>query len=176
MNSSILELQKEYQDYVIGYRVRKLLGGKLTPQTFLSLAKYASVRLERQKIALELVTLKPFRLERLSQVDALTDQLCFGMWRSPMQINDFLAAAWRLGGHVILESESEFAAQVLTPTERAKLEQRGLEVARYYHLCLKVGAAALNPQEIELAINRVENQALKIPIFCDSIPTLEPPK
>jgi hypothetical protein len=174
MSNSILELQQEYQDYVIAHRVRRLLGGKLTPPAFLNLAKYAQKRLRRQKVARELVTVKPFQPERLIEVDALTDQLCFGMWRSPMQINEFLAAAWRLGGHVILESESEFAAQILTPSERAKLEHRGLEIARFYHLCLRVGAAALNPEEMEMAVNRVEALAQHLPLFTDALPSVPP--
>ena len=167
--AGITVLQHEYQDYVIGYRVRTQLGGRLTPQAFLSLREYAGRRIERQILARELITIKPLTAERLSRLDDYTDLLCFGLWRNPREINDFLSAVWRIGGHVILESESEFAAQVLSPTERERLPERGLEIARFYHACLRVGAAAQNPEEMDFAVSRVEDMAKKIPIFVDEL-------
>lgn len=165
----ILEHQKEYQDYVIAFRVRSLLGGKLTPKRFLSLSTYARKRLARQKLARELITVKPFTLDRLSNVDALTDELCFGMWRNPREINDFLSAVWRLGGHRIFEFESEFAAQVLTPSERQRLNEQGLEIARFYNACLRVGAAAMNPEEMDFAAERVLQLSKVLPVFIDEL-------
>ncbi len=50
----ILEHRKEYKDYVIAFRVRRLMGGKLTPKRFLTLSAYAKQRLARQKLAREL--------------------------------------------------------------------------------------------------------------------------
>ena len=169
MQSGILELQKEYQDYVIAWRVRKLLGAKLEPTVFLPLARYAKKRLERQRLARELVTVKPFALENLSRVDDFTNQLCFGMWRNPREINDFLSAVWRRGGHAIFEHPSEFAAQILTETERARLPERGIEIAAFYMACLQVGAAAFNPDEMGVAVERVERLAAELPIFIDEL-------
>jgi hypothetical protein len=166
-DAGIADLQREYQDYVIAHRVRSLLGARLRPRAFLSLAQYAAKRLERQRLAREVVTVKPLTAERLSRVDDITDELCFGMWRNPREINDFLLAVWRMGGHAIFEHESEFVAQVLTPSERARLPEGGLEVARFYNACLRVGAAALNPEEMEFAASRVEELAGRLPIFVD---------
>ena len=75
----IEELAREYQDYVIAHRVRRLLGGRLEPKAFLTVPEYAQKRMKRQQIAREIVTLKPFTTERLHIVDQLTDELCFGM-------------------------------------------------------------------------------------------------
>ena len=169
MPSGITELQKEYQDYVIAHRVRKLLGGKLEPKVFLKLSLYAKRRLERQRLARELVTVKPFRLENLARVDDFTNELCFGMWRNPREINDFLTAIWRRGGHGIFEHDSEFAALILTESERSRLEKRGLEVHAFYMACLQVGAAAFNAEEMGLAVDRVERLATELPIFIDEL-------
>jgi hypothetical protein len=166
---SVVDLQKEYQDYIIARRVRALFGGRLEPKPKLSLAQYAQTRLERQKLARELITVKPMTPERLSKVDDLTDQLCFGMWRNPREINDFLKAAWRAGGHTILEHAHEFAAQVLSPTERERLPKRGLEIADFYNACLRVGPAALSPEEMDVAAERVEQMTKNIPVFVDEL-------
>ncbi len=169
MQSGIEELQKEYQDYVIAHRVRKLLGGKLEPTVFLKLSLYAKRRLERQRLARELVTVKPFRLENLARVDDFTNDLCFGMWRNPREINDFLSAVWRRGGHRIFEHGAEFAALILTETERARLARRGLEVHEFYMACLQVGAAAFSAEEMGLAVERVERLSAELPIFIDQL-------
>ena len=170
-------MQREYQEYVIAHRVRKLLGKRLEPRALLSLTQYAVKRLERQRLARELITVKPLTAERMMRLDAFTDDLCFGMWRNPREINDFLSAVWRIGGHVIFESEPEFAAQVLTQTERERLPQRGLEIAQFYNACLRVGAAAQNPEEMDFAVTRVEALASGIPVFVDELvsPDLECP-
>lgn len=131
--------------------------------------RYAQKRLKRQEVARALVTHKPLSLERLGEVDDLTDELCFGLWRNPREINDFLRLVWRRGGHLIFEHESEFAAQVLSETERQRLPKRGLEVAEFYMACLKVGAAALNPDEMSVAVERVERMAAELPIFVDEL-------
>jgi hypothetical protein len=165
----ILEHQKEYQDYVIAFRVRRLLGGRLALKRFLTLAAYAKQRLARQKLARELITVKPLSLDRLSNVDALTNELCFGMWRNPREINDFLSAVWRLGGHPIFEFETEFVAQILTPSERQRLPEQGLEVARFYNACLRVGAAAMNPEEMDFAAERVLQLSKVLPVFIDEL-------
>ena len=161
----IEELAREYQDYTIAHRVRCVIGGRLEPKPFLRLPEYASKRLERQRIAREIVTVKPLTAERLQRLDALTDELCFGMWRNPREINDFLRAVWRAGGHAIFTSEPEFAASVLTVDERSRLPEAGLEVARYYRSCLSLGAAALNPEEMEFAAQRVDELAARVPLY-----------
>ena len=170
-------MQREYQEYVIAHRVRRLLGKRLEPRALLTLTQYALKRLERQRLARELITVKPLTAERMRRLDAFTDELCFGMWRNPREINDFLSAVWRIGGHVIFESEPEFASQVLTQTERERLAEHGLEIARFYNACLRVGAAAQNPEEMDFAVTRVETLALSIPVFIDELvsPDLELP-
>jgi hypothetical protein len=166
---SVVDLQKEYQDYIIARRVRAIFGGRLEPKPKLSLAQYAQRRLERQKAARELITVKPMTPERLSKVDDLTDELCFGMWRNPREINDFLRAAWRAGGHPMLEHPHEFAALALSPTERDRLPKRGLEIAEFYNACLRVGPAALSPEEMDVAAERVERMARDVPVFVDEL-------
>jgi hypothetical protein len=163
----IEELAREYQDYVIAHRVRHLLGGSLEPKNVLSVPEYAQKRLRRQQIAQEIVTIKPLTSERLRAVDDLTDELCFGMWRNPREINDFLRAVWRIGGHAILEHPHEFVTHVLLPHERVRLPEAGFEVARYYHACLTLGAAVLNPQEMELASQRVDAAANAVPLYLE---------
>lgn len=172
--TGVAALQHEYQEYVLAHRVRSLLGGRLEPQARLGLAQYATRRLERQRVARELITVKPLTPARLAKLDDLTDELCFGQWRNPREINDFLSKVWRMGGHVIFESETEFAAQVLTPTERARLPERGLEVARFFRACLQVGAAALNPDEMEVAVSRVERLSSALPVFVDELVSGQP--
>jgi hypothetical protein len=169
LTEGILEHQKEYQDYVIAFRVRRLLGARLAPKPFLTLSAYATKRLARQKLARELITLKPLTLDRLAGVDALTNELCFGMWRNPREINDFLSAVWRLGGNTIFEFETEFVAQILTPSERQRLPEQGLEIARFYNACLRVGAAAMNPEEMDFAAERVLQLSKVLPVFIDEL-------
>lgn len=166
-------MQREYQEYVVAHRVRRLLGKRLEPRALLNLTQYASRRLERQRLARELITIKPLTAERMMRLDAFTDELCFGMWRNPREINDFLSAVWRIGGHVIFESEPEFASLVLTQTERERLPERGLEIARFYNACLRVGAAAQNPEEMDFAVTRVETLSLSIPVFIDELVSLD---
>ena len=162
-------MQREYQEYIIAHRVRKLLGQRLEPDPLLNLPEYATRRLERQRLARELITVKPLTTDRLRRLDAYTSELCFGMWRNPREINDFLSAVWRIGGHVIFESEAAFAEQVLTATERERLIERGFEIARFFNACLRVGAAAQNPEEMDYAVSRVEDLSLNIPIFIDEL-------
>lgn len=169
----ISAMQREYQEYVVAHRVRRLLGKRLEPRALLNLTQYASRRLERQRLARELITIKPLTAERMMRLDAFTDELCFGMWRNPREINDFLSAVWRIGGHVIFESEPEFASLVLTQTERERLPERGLEIARFYIACLRVGAAAQNPEEMDFAVTRVETLSLSIPVFIDELVSLD---
>ena len=169
----ISAMQREYQEYVVAHRVRRLLGKRLEPRALLNLTQYASRRLERQRLARELITIKPLTAERMMRLDAFTDELCFGMWRNPREINDFLSAVWRIGGHVIFESEPEFASLVLTQTERERLPERGLEIARFYNACLRVGAAAQNPEEMDFAVTRVETLSLSIPVFIDELVRLD---
>lgn len=169
----ISAMQREYQEYVVAHRVRRLLGKRLEPRALLNLTQYASRRLERQRLARELITIKPLTAERMMRLDAFTDELCFGMWRNPREINDFLSAVWRIGGHVIFESEPEFASLVLTQTERERLPERGLEIARFYNACLRVGAAAQNPEEMDFAVTRVETLSLSIPVFIDELVSLD---
>lgn len=169
----ISAMQREYQEYVIAHRVRRLLGKRLEPGAFLTLTQYAAKRLERQRLARELITVKPLTAERMRRLDTFTDELCFGMWRNPREINDFLSAVWRIGGHVIFESEPEFASLVLTQTERERLTERGLEIARFYNACLRVGAAAQNLEEMDFAVTRVETMSLSIPVFIDELVSLD---
>jgi hypothetical protein len=164
---SVSELAHEYQDYVLAHRLRRLLGGSLSPKPLLSLGQYAKKRLERQQVARDIVMVKPLSFERLRRIDELTDELCFGLWRTPFGMTDFLRAAWRVGGHAVLEDAHAFATVLLTAEERGRLPQAGAEVASYAHACLRLAAAAINPDELELALDRVESVARAVPLFLD---------
>lgn len=88
----------EYQGYVLAYRLRTAVGGRVTPPgSLLALPEYAARRLRRQDLAGHLIRegLAPGRMRDL---DALTDELMFGFWLNPAQVAEFLRAALRQGG------------------------------------------------------------------------------
>ena len=52
----VSELLREYQEYVLAYRLRRAVGGRVTPPgEQLRLHEYAALRLERQDLARSLV-------------------------------------------------------------------------------------------------------------------------
>ncbi|MDF1522890.1 MAG: hypothetical protein P1P87_08730 [Trueperaceae bacterium] len=88
----------EYQDHVLAYRLRALLGGRLRPSTpLLTLPAYADRRLRRQRLARELVGRSDYR-EALREVERRSDALCFGFWYDPSETQAMLRAVVAAGG------------------------------------------------------------------------------
>ncbi|MBZ9715199.1 hypothetical protein K7W41_18175 [Deinococcus multiflagellatus] len=158
---------REYQEYVLAYRLRRAVGGRVTPQgEQLSLAGYAALRLERQDLARRLVRegLDPGRMRRL---DALSDQLMFGFWLNPSEVAAFLRAAIREGGHPALGHPAAFAA-LLTPAERARLGEVGVAQVCAHHLaCFALAAPMMDPDGLQAAWQRIE--ATRPPLFLDEL-------
>ncbi|WP_328774629.1 hypothetical protein [Deinococcus aquaedulcis] len=167
MSAPVSELLREYQEYVLAYRLRRAVGGRVTPQgEQLSLAGYAALRLERQDLARRLVRegLDPGRMRRL---DTLSDQLMFGFWLNPSEVAAFLRAAIREGGHPALGHPAAFAA-LLTPAERARLGEAGVAQVCAHHLaCFALAAPMMDPDGLQTAWQRIE--ATRPPLFLDEL-------
>ncbi|MDQ3460990.1 MAG: hypothetical protein M3498_17115 [Deinococcota bacterium] len=155
----------EYQDYVLAYRLRALVGREGPLPGYLSLPSYAAKRLERQHLARELVRAGDYR-EGLRRVDRLTDELNFGFWHNPSESIDFLRRVIVQGGHRALESEGGFLEELLTPLECAALsdEQQTL-VARYYLGLLRASASYLDAESFTRLRDEVESLREGLPIF-----------
>lgn len=165
---SVRELLREYQHYVMAYRLRRAVGGRVSPRgRQLPLAEYAALRIERQGLAQALVR-REVPLERLRDIDRLTEQLAFGFWHNSREVEDFLRAALKSGGHAALGDAGAFAG-LLSPGERERLGEARLEtLARYYHTCLSLASPGLDPGVFERLHKRIES--LEPPLFVDELP------
>ena len=134
----------EYQDYLLAYRLRARVGGALRPAAReLGLTEYAAKRLERQRLARELIKERDYR-DGMRRVDALTDELNFGFWHNPSETVAVLRKVARAGGCRALESEEAFVDELLTRAERARLgPDDARRVAAYYLGLLRASAAWL---------------------------------
>ncbi|UBV43961.1 hypothetical protein LAJ19_01645 [Deinococcus taeanensis] len=167
VSAPVTELLREYQEYVLAFRLRRAVGGRVTPPgEQLTLAQYATLRLERQTLARQLVRegLDPRLMRRL---DALSDQLMFGFWLNPGEVAAFLRAAIREGSHPALGDPQAFAA-LLTPTERARLGLDGVARVCAHHLaCFGLAAPMLDPDGLSATWDRIE--ATRPPLFLDEL-------
>ncbi|AWN24595.1 hypothetical protein DKM44_09490 [Deinococcus irradiatisoli] len=157
----------EYQQYVLAYRLRRALGGALSPaEAQLSLAAYGLARNERQALARQMISraCPPGTLMRL---ETLTDKLLFGFWHNPAQMADFLRAAIRQGGHPALERPDAFAA-LLSEAEQRRLGVLGVrQVIRHHHACLALAAFQNHPHGLDAAWACIE--AERVPLFIDEL-------
>jgi hypothetical protein len=136
----------EYQDYVLAYRLRTLVGGPTRPTSYLSLAEYARLRLERQALAKTVLKSPDYR-GQLRQVEALTEALNFGFWHNPEETLEFLKRVIEGGGCRALESVDAFVEALLTRRERSELSQERAElVAAYYLGLLRASASYLDAE------------------------------
>ncbi len=157
----------EYQDYVMAYRLRALVGGKLAPRgPLLALAPYARKRIERQSLAKALVK-KEIPLAGLREIDRLTDEMAYGFWHNPAEVADFLRAALRVGGHPALGDPAAFA-RLFTPSETARLGARLSGVTEHYLTCLSLAAPGIDPVALDNVYRRVEG--FEMPLFADDLP------
>lgn len=164
---SVSALLREYQDYVMAYRLRSAIGGRLAPRgPLLPLPFYARKRIERQSLARALVN-KQIPLAGLREIDRLTIETAFGFWHNPGEVADFLRAALRHGGHAALGDPNAFA-QLLTPAEQARLGPRVNAVCEHYLTCLSLAAPGIDPVALENIYKRVEG--FEVPLFVDDLP------
>lgn len=156
----------EYQDYVLAYRLRALVGGKTRPLTsHLSLAEYAQKRLKRQVLAKEMIAKDDYHLT-LRQVEKLTEELNFGFWHNPGESVEFLKKMIEQGGCRAIESNEGFVDELLTRRERAGLKpaERDL-IAVYYLGLLRASAAYLDAEIFTRLRAEVEPLRDRMPIF-----------
>lgn len=161
-----MEHLREYQDYLLAYRLRTLIGGALRPRTApLELAAYARARLERQELARALLGSGEYR-ERMRRVDELTDRLNFGFWTNPNETVTVLRRVIEAGGCRAVESEEAFAEELFTRLERERLSLRTQRlVARYYLGLLRASAAYLDPEIFTRLRAEIDPLREELPIF-----------
>ncbi len=163
----VSEMLREYQGYVLAYRLRAAVGGRVAPAgAQLSLAEYAATRIERQDLARSLVK-KGLDSGRMRRLDTLSDVLMFGFWLNPAEVAAFLRAAIREGSHPALGHPDAFAA-LLTRTERQRLGEGGVQRVCAHHLaCLTLAAPMLDPDGLSRAWQRIEDTVP--PLFLDEL-------
>ena len=156
----------EYQDYLLAYRLRALVGGGLRPQHRLfSLAEYANKRLERQRLAKELLGTNDYRT-RMRRVDELTDELNFGFWHNPNETVKVLRHVIEQGGCAALESPGNFSQELLTRLERETLsDSEQALVSRYYLGLFQASAAYLDAEVFTRLRGEVEPLRDVMPVF-----------
>lgn len=156
----------EYQDYILAYRLRALLGDAArSPHGPLSLRDYASKRLERQALARGVLKSPDYR-GQLRRVEALTDALNFGFWHNPGETVEFLRRVIERGGCRALESPAAFASELLTRRERAQLSEAHLElIASYYLGLLRASASYLDGETFTRLRAEIEPLRERLPFF-----------
>lgn len=162
----VVEHLLEYQDYLLAYRLRSLVGGKLRPLAQpLSLGEYAQKRLERQALARELLGTGDYHA-RMRRVDELTIELSFGLWHNPNETVLIFRQVVERGGCRALESETAFVEELLTRLERERLsaDQQAL-VARYYLGLFRASAAYLDAEVFTRLRDEVEPLREQLPLF-----------
>ncbi|WP_027481929.1 hypothetical protein [Deinococcus pimensis] len=167
VSQPVSTLLREYQDYVLAFRLRRALGGRVAPKgALLPLNVYARKRIERQSLAMALVR-KEIPLAGLREIDRLTSETAFGFWHNPSEVADFLRAATRQGGHPALGSPEAFAS-LFTSAEHARLGGRAKDVCVHYLTCLSLAAPGIDPVALEHVYRRLE--AFDVPLFVDELP------
>jgi len=138
----------EYQDYVLAYRLRALVGGATRPLgSFLSLPEYARKRLERQTLAKSVLGTPDYR-GRLRKVEALTEEINFGFWHNPGESVEFLKKMVQQGGCPALESPQAFVELLVTHREQERLTEAEKRLVGSYYLGLLRASAAYLDAEI----------------------------
>lgn len=160
----------EYQDYLLAYRLRLAVGGRLAPPgPPLSLPSYARKRLERQERARAMVAARDYRPDLLA-VERLTDELNFGFWHNPSESVGVLSAVIEAGGASALESEAHFVDELLTAEERAALSADERErIGRYYLGLLRASAAYLDAAVFTRLRAEVEPLRAELPLVVRSV-------
>lgn len=157
---------REYQDYLLAYRLRALVGGATRPKIgYLSLSEYAQKRLEREGLAREVLQQADYHT-KMRKVDALTNEINFGFWHNPSETVDFLRITINQGGCLALESPENFLGELLTTKEKASLNsQEQQKIADYYLGLLRASSAYLDPIVFTRLRDEVEAIGEDLPIF-----------
>lgn len=157
----------EYQDHVLAWRLRVLVGGRLRPPGGpLPLAAYAERRLRRQALAREVVARGDYR-DALRELERLSDELCFGFWHDPAETVAMLRAVVEAGGCPALEGPERFAADLLTPAERGRAGADGERLARYYLGLVRASAAYQDPEVFTRLRDALELERPRLPLVVD---------
>ena len=156
----------EYQDYLLAYRLRALVGGKLSPKAKpLSLSEYAERRLERQRLAQELLGTGDYHT-RMRRVDELTSDLSFGFWHNPNETILVFKQVIERGGCRALESPQAFTDELLTRREKEVLSQQDQAlIATYYLGLFRASAAYLDAEVFTRLRSEVEPLRERMPLF-----------
>jgi hypothetical protein len=159
----------EYQDYILAYRLRVLVGnvqvGNTARPAYLSLAEYAGKRLERQALAKSILKSQDYR-GALREVEALTDALNFGFWHNPAETIDFLKRVIEGGGCAALESPEAFVNALLTRSERVRLGDAPARLVAVYYLgLLRASASHLDAETFTRLRAEIEPLRERLPFF-----------
>ncbi len=157
----------EYQDHVLAYRLRALVGGRLRPSGGpLSLGRYATERLRRQALAREVVGRGDYR-EALRELERISDALSFGFWHDPGETVAMLRAVVEVGGCAALEGPEAFVEALLTPLERARAGSDGVRLARYYLGLVRASAAYQDAEVFTRLRDEIERERVRLPLIVD---------
>ncbi len=165
-NQKTHEHLREYQDYLLAYRLRALVGGAARPKIgYLSLSEYAQKRIEREASARQVLQQANYH-KMMQRVDALTDELNFGFWHNPSETVDFLKITINQGGCSALESPENFVSELFTSKERESLEPKEQQqIAEYYLGLLRASSAYLDPIVFTRLRDEVELLGENLPVF-----------
>lgn len=157
----------EYQDHVLAYRLRALVGGRLRPRgPQLTLPQYAALRLRRQGLARDVVARRDYHAG-LREIEALTERLCFGFWHDPNETVAMLRGVAEVGGCAALDGPEGFLTALLTPRERARAGADGERLARYYLGLVRASAAYLDAGTFTRLRDEVERERGRLPLVVD---------
>lgn len=157
----------EYQDHVLAYRLRALVGGRLRPRgPLLTLPEYAALRLRRQRLARDVVARRDYHAG-LREIEDLTERLCFGFWHDPSETVAMLRGVAEVGGCGALDGTDGFLAALLTARERARAGADGARLAGYYLGLVRASAAYLDAETFTRLRDDVERERRRLPMVVD---------
>jgi hypothetical protein len=155
---------REYQDYIMAYRLRKALG---YVQTLYTLADYAALRLRRGELIQKLIARQgdPLLLARIEQI---TEDLNYGFWSNPGILKGFLQ---RIGSgyHPTLSSPENFE-ELLSPSEHRRIH--ATQVGEYYLGWLRLPGLVNEPIAFEYCLQEQERLAEHVGLFLDEFNTV----
>ena len=160
-----MEHLREFQDYLLAYRLRAVIGGQARPRGApLALAAYAARRVRRQALAREVATTAEYHAS-LREVERLSDELNFGLWHDPIETNALLRHVVAAGGCPALESEAAFVAALLTPSERRRAGPAATgRLARYYLGLVRSAAAYLDAEVFDRLRGGLDAERAHLPL------------
>lgn len=152
---------REYQDYVMAYRLREALD--FYPGRLYLLSEYATLRLRRSELVRKLVGRQgdPALLSRIEQI---SDDINYGFWSNPGLLKAFLKRLSPVQ-YPVLASPEGFET-LLSNTERVRLKEPGL-AGRYYLGWLRLPALMEEPQRFEEAMCEQARLAEQLGLFLD---------